>query len=80
MTGEAIINSGATCVTAHLTRVIVLQSHKQNNLSALTYPLEIQIDGEDMRFNILLAQREVAPGGQVLEVRVLGCWHCPNMG
>ena len=48
-----------------------------NILSALTYSLDIQIDGEDMRFNILLAQREVAPGGQVLEVRVLGCWHCP---
>jgi hypothetical protein len=24
VTGEVIINSGATCVTAHLTRVIVL--------------------------------------------------------
>ena len=33
---------------------------------------------EDVRFNILLAQRDMAPSGQVLEVRrVLGCWHCP---
>jgi hypothetical protein len=34
---------------------------------------------EDMRFNILLAQREMSPCGQTLEVGVLGCWHCPNM-
>lgn len=51
-----------------------------NILLALTNSLDIQIEGEDMRFDILLAQREVAPGGQVLEVRVLGCCHCPNMG
>jgi hypothetical protein len=50
-----------------------------NKLSALTRSLACISEREDVRFNILLAQREVAPGGEVLEVRVLGCWHCPNM-
>ena len=35
VTGEVTINKGATCVTAHLTRVIVLQSHKQTTCQRL---------------------------------------------
>jgi hypothetical protein len=39
--------------------------------------LNICIGEDDVRFGILLAPRDVAPTGQVLEVGVLGCWHCP---
>jgi hypothetical protein len=59
------------------------ESHRPATQQQKTCQRHMSLDNcigeEDVRFCILFAPRDVAPTGKLVEVRVLGCWHCPNM-